>query len=191
MNPVLDEVTLPTRASPEVAQVSRLLALGAGPDGAVLIGADAAGRSVVVHRLMKGLISDVVRRRRLERRLAFEQAKKDTPGIETVRGVDLTGTPPVIVIGGDAGVPLAERLAELSANPDQAITLLLTLARAMSAAHSEGIAHGRLGPRRSSRSWASTPVSAREAQISGTPIFPSRQARWPKTLRPLARLWVW
>lgn len=146
MNPVLDEVTLPTRASPEVAPSSRLLALGAGPDGAVLIGADAAGRSVVVHRLMKGLISDVVRRRRLERRLAFEQAKKDTPGIETVRGVDLTGTPPVIVIGGDAGVPLAERLAELSANPDQAITLLLTLARAMSAAHSEGIAHGRLGP---------------------------------------------
>jgi serine/threonine protein kinase len=143
-----DETT-PKRAAPALtpAPTARLLAVGAGPDGAALIGVDEAGRPILVHRLLKGVVGDAGRRRRLERRLAFEEApKKATAGIEAVRGFDLTGAPPFIVIAGDVGVPLAESLAALQKRPDQGLAMMLQVASALAKAHEAGIAHGCLGP---------------------------------------------
>ncbi len=80
--------------------------------------------------------------------MAFEQAASASllPGFERLSGVDLTGLPPIIMVDAVPCVTLAELLDVLRAAPKRGLHVLADLARALAAAHAEGIAHGALSP---------------------------------------------
>lgn len=136
-------MTTPTAGLP-----NRLRGIGAGPDGIALVGVDAGDRPVLVHRLRPEVSTDPARRRRLERRLAFEQAAaaSETPGFERLRAVDLVRTPAIIVVDSSPQVTLASLLPELRAAPDRGLLILARLASTLALCHAEGIAHGGLSP---------------------------------------------
>jgi len=126
----------------------RLRGIGAGADGVALVGVDGGDSPVLVHRLRSEVGTDPVRRRRLDRRLAFEQAAaaSQTPGFERLRAVDLARIPAIIVVDNSPQATLAALLPALRAAPDRGLLILNRLASALALCHAEGIAHGALSP---------------------------------------------
>ncbi len=121
---------------------------GAGADGTSLGAVTSDGRAVVVHRLRTEVVADVNRRRRLERRLAFEQATTATAavGFEQLLAMHLDSNPAFVVVAQPPASSFSGLSASWAASPARGLQALLATARALAAAHSEGIAHGALSP---------------------------------------------
>jgi eukaryotic-like serine/threonine-protein kinase len=118
----------------------RLISYGVGDDGACATGVDLNDVAIVVHRLAGSVLTDSGRRRRLGRRLEFQQRCGHGPGVEPIHRLDLESEHPTIVV--------RSTLRTLASAPPGAAFLepLLGLVRGLAAAHAEGIVHGRLAP---------------------------------------------
>jgi serine/threonine protein kinase len=118
---------------------------GAGPDGFSLTG-EVDGRPVLVHRLAAELVSNPVRRRRLERRLALAQTltARGVLGAERLLNAALDHEPAVIVVEFPAIRPLATCASALSATPLLALHLLQQVCAPLVVLHAQGLPHGAL-----------------------------------------------
>lgn len=118
---------------------------GAGPDGFSLTG-EVDGRSVLVHRLAAELVSNPVRRRRLERRLAIAQTltARGVLGAERLLNAALDHEPAVIVVEFPSIQPLATCAQRLSGTPLIALHLLQQVCAPLVVLHAQGVPHGAL-----------------------------------------------
>lgn len=115
-------------------------------DGARLGAVGPDGEAWVVHRLRATSVTEL-RRRRLERRIAFEVACSEAKvqGFERVVGVELDARPAVVVVARPL-TPLADVQAKIAADAEVCLRFFVRLAESLAAAHGEGIVHGALGP---------------------------------------------
>lgn len=117
--------------------------LGQGATGVVYPGVDLDGSRVALKQLRPGLVDAPDRLARLQRELARAD-RLAHPNVLRVRGVFPHGATTVLVTDRASEGSLAEVVGALE--PAAAVVVALHVARALAAAHAEGLVHGDVRP---------------------------------------------